>query len=104
MGVEQLFLKAETLYLVEVLAGVERHNIVRGHPNDGLVSGVAGSIEGQGSLSGVDLRWEKDGLTRGDEVECRSIYFITVLQWILAKLILPFLLLCFDLTLQLDCS
>lgn len=45
MRIQLLFLKTEALYLVEVLASLERDHIVCADASHGLGCGVAGCVE-----------------------------------------------------------
>ena len=60
MRVESLLFKAETLYFVEVLASLERNDIVGGYTGYGLVRRVCGCEESQCRLSRNHLRGGKE--------------------------------------------
>lgn len=55
MWIEHLFLEAEALNLVEVLASIEWHHIVGRYSNDWSVSWVLGCVEGKSGLTWVYL-------------------------------------------------
>lgn len=54
--IQLLFLKAETLDLVEIRSCLKRNNIVRADPDHRFVRGILGSVEGQRCFSGEHLQ------------------------------------------------
>lgn len=64
MRVQNLLLKAETLDLVKVLAGLKRNDVVCADADHGLLAGVASCVERESCLSRDHLRYQKQTINK----------------------------------------